>query len=226
MYKILTSRNEVNNLILVLLGCSLLAIGVSVFLQPNQIASGGTPGLAILLNELTGMSAGIAMLIINLPLLAAGFFFLGQGLVWRTLIAVAATSLFVDLMNLVTAEYAISCHPLIAALCGGAVIGIGVGLILKGNASAGGPTIIAKVLMTYTKIRPGLVLMIMDILIVVSSGMVFGVLSSALWSLVTVVVTGRCIDLVICDAGSGRIVQMLKNYSYVRVLTHAKPQSR
>lgn len=210
MYKTIFTGNETKNLLYVLSGSLMLALGVSIFLQPNQIASGGTPGIAILLNHLTGMSAGTAMLVINIPLLIVGFCFLGQGLVWRTLLAVAAVAGFVDLLNIFTAKLSLSCHPLIAALCGGAVIGLGVGLILKGNASAGGPTIIAKVLMSYSRIRPGQVLMVMDVLIVVSSGMVFGVASSAMWSLVTVVVTGRCIDLVISNSGTGSFVQLMR----------------
>jgi uncharacterized membrane-anchored protein YitT (DUF2179 family) len=68
--------------------------------------------------------------------------------------------------------------------------------------------------------------MVIDILIVVSSGVVFGVLSSALWSLITVVVTGRCIDLVISDDRSGSIVQILRNYSFIKGLPLAKPQTR
>jgi uncharacterized membrane-anchored protein YitT (DUF2179 family) len=226
MCKTLFSRNELKNLLYVVAGSLMLALGVTLFLQPNQIASGGTPGIAILINHLTGISVGAAMLVVNIPLLVIGFCLLGQGIVWRTLIAVTAISAFVDLLNIFSAKLAVPCHPMLAALCAGAVIGTGVGLILKGNASAGGPTIIAKVLMTYTRIRPGQLLMVIDILIVVSSGVVFGVLSSALWSLITVVVTGRCIDLVISDDRSGSIVQILRNYSFIKGLPLAKPQTR
>ena len=87
--------------------------------------------------------------------------------------------------------------PVLAAIAGGAAIGLGVGLILKGGASAGGPTIVARIVAAHSNIRPGQLILLMDIAIVVASALVFGAMESALLSTLSVFVTGRCVDLVL-----------------------------
>jgi len=179
------------------LGSLLLALGMTIFLQPNQIASGGTPGMAILLGHLTGLTAGTLMLLINIPLLIVACFYLGQKFVWRTVIVVTLISALVDLFNEVLGLPAVTNDPILAAAYGGAAIGCGVGLILKGNASAGGPTIIARIVASRSNIRPGRSILVMDALIVAASAVTFGAVEPALLSMLSIFVTGRCIDFVL-----------------------------
>ena len=183
--------------VLCLVGSLSLALGITLFIQPNQIASGGTPGMAILLSHLSSLTVGSLMLAINIPLLILGGYFLGQKFVWRTVIVVTVISGLVDLLNEIVNVTAITNHPVIAAIYGGAAIGIGVGLILKGNASAGGPTIVARIIASRTLFRPGHLILAMDAIIVISSAFIFGSIGSALLSMLSVLVTGRCIDLVL-----------------------------
>ncbi|MCK4501983.1 MAG: YitT family protein [Desulfuromonadales bacterium] len=188
---------EIKNWVQILLGSIALALGVTAFLQPNQIVSGGTPGMAILLCHLSGLTVGTLILAINIPLLILGYFYLGQGFVWRTLVVVVGLSGLVDLFSEVLKIGAVTNNPFLAAIYGGAAIGIGVGLILKGNASAGGSTIVTRILANHIPLRPGQLLLCMDAMIVISTALVFGAVTPALWSLVSVIVTGRCIDLVL-----------------------------
>ncbi len=180
-----------------LLGSLFLALGITLFIQPNQIASGGTPGMAILLNHLSSLTTGSLMIIINIPLLILGKYFLGHKFVWRTIVVVAFTSGMVDFLNEIVVVTEITRQPILAAIYGGAAIGFGVGLILKGEASAGGPTIIVRIIADRTRIRPGHLILVFDAIIVISSAFVFGSVESALLSLLSVLVTGRCIDLVL-----------------------------
>ncbi len=187
-------HRQANNL-LCLIGSLAIALGITLFIQPNQIAAGGTPGIAILLSHLTNMTAGSLMLIINIPLLILGGYFLGKVFVWRTVIVVAIISALVDFFNEIVQVTAVVQQPIVAAICGGAAIGIGVGLILKGNASAGGPTIVARIIADKSSIRPGHIILLIDATIVISSAFVFAAAESALLSMLSVIVTGRCIDL-------------------------------
>jgi len=180
-----------------LFGSMSLALGMTVFLQPNQIAGGGTPGMAILICQLTDLTAGTIMLLINLPLLVLGGYSLGQKFVWRTVLAVIMISAMVDVFREVLHVPAVSHLPVLAAIAGGAAIGLGVGLILKGGASAGGPTIIARIVAAHSNIRPGQLILLMDAAIVVASAFVFGKVEPALLSMLSVFVTGRCVDLVL-----------------------------
>ena len=198
-------QNELGNSMLVFIGCLMLALGVTLFLQPNQIASGGTPGMAILLCHLSGLTVGTVMLAINIPLLVLGYYYLGRGFVLRSVVTVVLISGLVDLLNEVIGVGALTRSPLVAAICGGAAIGLGVGMVLRGNASAGGPTIIARIIAARTRIRPGQVILVVDIAIVAFSALVFGAVGPALWSLLSVIVTGRCVDVALSGSLSGKL---------------------
>ena len=174
---------------------------MTMFLLPNQIASGGTPGIAILICHLTGLTAGTVMLLINIPLLILGGCCLGQTFVWKTVLVVVMISGWVDLFHEVIQIPNGTHNPVLAAIVGGAGIGFGVGLILKGKASAGGPTIVARIIAARGKVRPGQLILFMDAVIVISAAVVFGALEPALLSLLSVFVTGRCIDLVLHNKG-------------------------
>lgn len=186
---------ELGNCVLILAGCLSMALGVTLFLQPNQIASGGTPGIAILLCHFSSLTTGAIMLLINIPLLVLSYFYLGQGFVWRSVVTVLLVSALVDILNEVVGVGALTSSPLAAALGGGAAIGFGVGLILRGNSSAGGPTILARIVASRTRIRPGQVILVIDIAIVLAAALVFGALQPAFYSLLSVIATGRCVDL-------------------------------
>ena len=157
--------------------------------------------MAILICQITGLSAGGVMLLINLPLLFLGGYFMGRGFVCRTILTVVMISVLVDLLHEVLQVSAVTHRPLVAAITGGALIGIGVGLILKAEASAGGPTIVARIVAARSHIQPGRLILLMDSMIVSLSAVVFGALEPALLSLLSVFVTGRCIDLVLNEKG-------------------------
>lgn len=199
---------EIKNAVFILLGAGFLASGVILFLQPNQIATGGTPGAAILLHHLFGLPTGMLMLAINIPLLLVGWRFLGKSFAFRTIGAILLTSVLIDLLSEVLNWQALSHTMLLATLYGGIAVGIGVGLILRGNASAGGSTIIARIVSSRSRLKPGQVIMILDLLIIVASGLVFKNTEQALWSLISIYATAKCIDMVLTGAPSEKVVHI------------------
>ncbi len=84
----MTLRTEIKNALLMLAGTAALALGVVLFLAPNRIATGGTPGMAILLNHLSGLPIGLLMLSINLPLLVTGVKIIGKVFAFRSVVAI------------------------------------------------------------------------------------------------------------------------------------------
>lgn len=196
-------RPSLMNGLLCFTGALSLALGMTVFLQPNHIAGGGTPGMAILICHLTNLTAGTVMILINIPLLFVGGYYLGKKFVWRTVIVVIMISAWVDFFRELIQVPAGTDISVLAAIIGGAAIGLGVGLILKGGASAGGPTIIARIVAAHSNIRPGQLILVMDAVIVVLSLFVFGAVEPALLSILSVCVTGRCVDLVLLKYEKG-----------------------
>lgn len=204
-------RSEIRNTLLMLAGVVTLALGVVLFLAPNRIATGGTPGMAILLNYLSGISIGILMLLINLPLLAMGSKILGKAFAIRSVVAIILSSFFVDLFGEFLQLQSLSQNTLLATLYGGIAIGVGAGLILKGNASAGGTMIIARVVAARTEFRPGQIILFFDVFIIITSGFVFHDVERALWSLISIYVTAKCIDMVLTGPVSEKVVHITSN---------------
>lgn len=203
--------SELKNAAYIVLGSVALALGLVLFLIPNKIATGGTPGMAILLHHLTALPTGALMVAINAPLLLAGFRYLGSLFAVRTVFAILVSSVLVDLFNEVLQLGALSANTMLATLYGGIAVGIGVGLILRGNASAGGSTAIARIVSSRSSIKPGQVILCIDMLIIISFGLVFQDIERALWSLISIYVTARCIDMILTGAPSEKIVHIVSD---------------
>ncbi len=204
-------KNEVKNFINIVIGTFLVSLGVVLFFVSNNFTTGGTPGMALLLHHLSGFTIGSMILAINIPLLVIGIKYLGKMFATRTIVAILLISLFVDLFLEVLHLKGLSENIILAAIFGGAIIGLGVGLILQGNASAGGSTIIAKIVCANSEIKPGQVILFVDFFIIVSSIYVFGDIDKALWSIISIYVTSRCIDLFLSGNPTKKIVHLVSN---------------
>lgn len=203
-------RQELTNLSYMISGSLFIALGVVLFLAPNDIATGGAPGMAILLSHMfESISLGTLMLIINAPLLLIGMKYLGKSFGIRTVISIFLVSFFVDLFKIVLKLEPVSHEMLLATLFGGVIIGIGVGCILRGHSSAGGSTIIARILAGRFNIKPGHTILAIDALIITSSACVFNGIEPSLWSLISIYVTSRCIDVILTGGPSEKVVHIV-----------------
>lgn len=201
-------RTEARNVFYVLSGAIALALGIVLFLAPNKIATGGTPGMAILLNYLIDLPIGSLMLLINLPLLLVSGKMLGKVFAIRSVFAILLTSFLIDLFGEILHLQALSHNTLLATLYGGIAVGVGVGLILRGNASAGGTTIIARLVAARSQYKPGQVILAFDVFIIVASGFVFQDIERALWSMISIYATAKCIDMILTGTLSEKVVHI------------------
>ncbi len=207
----MNQRTEARNFLYILSGATALALGVMLFLAPNKIATGGTPGMAILLNYLVNLPIGSLMLLINLPLLLVSGKMLGKAFAVRSVVAILLTSLLIDLFGEVLHLQALSHNILLATLYGGIAVGVGVGLILRGNASAGGTTIIARLVAARSQYKPGQIILVFDVIIIVASGFVFQDIERALWSMISIYATAKCIDMILTGTLSEKVVHIATN---------------
>lgn len=199
---------EIFNYFLIICGSFLLAFGVVAFLSPNHIATGGTAGLAIVLHHLLQLPIYILLIIINVPLLFFSIKYLGKKFAINTTICIVFISLFVALLTKVVQFPALSTNLLLATLYGGIVIGIGLRLIFKGGASAGGGTILAKIISIHTQFKTSTVILILDAIVIVLAGIVFKSLEIALWSLISIYVASKLIDTILVGAPNKKIVHL------------------
>ena len=210
MSKIIHSH-EIKNALFILLGALCISLSVVLFFVPHSFTTGGTPGMAILLHHLTGFSIGSMVIAINLPLLLIGIKYLGKMFAARTIIAIALISFFVDYIPSVTSFDLLISNILVASVFGGVIIGLGVGLIIKGNSSAGGSTIIARIVSNNSHIKPAQVILAIDVLIVVASIYVFKDFEKAVLSIMSIYATSKAIDVVLTGTLSTKVIHIATN---------------
>ena len=206
--KLINAKQEFLNYIFILIGSFSLAFGVVGFLAPNKIATGGTAGLAIVFHYLTDLPTGTLLALINIPLLAVSVKYLGKYFALKTIVTIILMGAFIDLLAEVIHLPMLSDEPLLATLYGGVIIGIGLGLIFKGGASAGGGTIIAKIITSKTSMKTGNVILILDAIVVVLAGVVFKSIELALWSMISIFAASKLIDTILTGRQSEKIVHI------------------
>ena len=177
-------------------GSALFAAGFSLFLQPNDLNSGGISGLAMVLVELLGFgSVGSLSIVVNLPLFVLGGLKIGKKFFAGSLIGMLFSSVLIDVFALVPMPLT---EPLIGALYGGVICGFGLGVVFVCGSSTGGSDILARLLkLKYRNVPIGQITMAFDAFVVILTGLVFQDVSKALYTGVTVFITGKMIDAVV-----------------------------
>lgn len=213
-------KTELVNYSFIILGSFVMALGVVGFLSPNRIATGGTAGLAIVLHHVINLPIGVLMALVNIPLLLVGLKYLGKRFAIKTIFCIGFIVLFVDALSQWIHLQSLSSNLMLATLYGGVTIGIGLGLIFKGGASAGGGTILAKIISANTQLKTSTVILILDALVVASAGFVFHSIELALWSLICIYVGSKLIDLILVGASSQKIVHIssIKNLNELSLI--------
>ncbi len=184
---------QVYGYLAVVLGALITALALDWFTIPNRIAAGGVSGLATVLHYLFGLPVGLTMLALNVPLFLAAVRVLGGQFGLKTLIGAVTLSLFVD--GLAPILRPLTNNALLAALYGGVLSGVGLGITFKWGGSTGGTDLAALLLNRYTKRGVGQSLMAIDFGIIAAAGIVFGA-ELALYALITLFLTSKAIDVV------------------------------
>jgi len=183
-------------------GALLLAANVNLFLAPNRVVSSGVTGIGMLLHYRWGWPIGVTTLVLNIPILAAGIKWSGG---WRLLVrsvyATAVMTIGIDLLALVLPP--IQGEPLVFTLFGGALDGIGIGLVLRGQGTTGGTDIIAQILNRTRGIRFGTTFVVVNSVILLAAAGQVG-LVPALYALIVNFVSGRVVDSVQEGTGYAR----------------------
>jgi uncharacterized membrane-anchored protein YitT (DUF2179 family) len=196
------------NLVFCTGGAFLLALGIVVFLSPNHIVTGGPPGIAIILFHMLGIGKGLTILVANLLLMLLGLRRVGAGFLARTCYAFTATAGFTELLVVLADNPAVTASTLLNALYGGMLVGAGIGLIFKGEASAGGWSLLARLIAERFRLGVGQCIVLLDSLVIVSSAIVFRDIESALWAGIGVYVTGLVVDLVLTGKAGAKLVHV------------------
>jgi uncharacterized membrane-anchored protein YitT (DUF2179 family) len=190
-------RNQVQRYLVLTVGALLAAANIALFLAPSDIAPGGVSGIAILINEGTGWPIGLTMLVLNIPMIALGFRYLGRfQFLGATLYTVLLSNLTVDLFAHWFANAALTDELLLNALYGGVVGGIASGLVYRGGGTSAGTGVLARILQMRTGIPISQIYLVTDGAIILVAGLVFG-WEAGLYALLTLFVWGMAADFVL-----------------------------
>lgn len=189
-------KKTVYNYVEITLGSLLTAVGLVVFLIPNKIAAGGISGLATILHYIFDWRVGRMILLINVPLFLIGLRSLGTKFGIRTLYGILALSISTDVLEGYCAQFpALTTDPLLAAIYGGGIVGLGLGLVIRAEGTTGGTDLVAQILSKYTSVSVGKGLLIIDFCVIAAAAIAFNA-EIALYALISLFITSRVIDLV------------------------------
>ncbi len=199
------------DILLSILGCSLLAVALDMFIIPNHISPGGVSGLAAALSALIPVSVGVLSFLINLPLLIAAWRILGFRQLFGTLIATVLLSLFIDLFSLFLPVY--SGNILLAAVLGGVLAGAGIGLLFLRGISTGGTDLLSILLLrAFPNLPVGGLMLGCDAAVVLVAVLVFRDIEVALYSIVVIFVASKMIDSIMDGANYAKVVYIITDH--------------
>ena len=181
---------------LLTIGAVILAVNFDLFLAPFNIAPGGVAGSAIIIHEFTGWSKGLTMLILTLPMLVVGFFYLGRfRFLTRAFYVTVIYSMGIDAM-VIFLPAGVTHDLLLNALYGGIVGGIGIGLIYRGGTSPAGTSVISRVIQMKTGIPNSQLYILIDGGVILIAGLVFG-WEMAMYAFITLFTWGVVADYIL-----------------------------
>ncbi len=205
------------SVMLLTLGSVITAIGYALFQVPYRIAAGGITGIGILINYYTGWSEGTMFLLMNIPLLILGYFYLDR---WHFLMGtaygVAVFSFTTDLILAYQVDflptYPITDDMLLSAIYAGLVIGIGTGLVYRGAGTLGGTSILGRIIKRKTGIPLSQIYLYTDGGIIVAAGIIFG-WEAALYAMLTLYLSGLVTDYTLEGPSNIRTVTIITDSS-------------
>lgn len=180
----------------IIFGCVLFGAGFNMFMVPHDMNAGGLSGLAMVLVHLLNFgTVGTVTALINIPLFALGGWKLGKKFFFQSLFGMLASSVAIDALSVLPVP---EVDPLVAALYGGVLCGMGLGVVFVAGATTGGSDIIVRLLKRkWPNMAIGTINTCFDLAVVTLTGIAFGDMSKALYCGVAVFVMGQVIDAVV-----------------------------
>jgi uncharacterized membrane-anchored protein YitT (DUF2179 family) len=223
-------KREVVSLALLLAGVTVTAFSYAAFQVPYDIAAGGISGLSLVVNHFTGWPIGTTYFLLNVPLFVLGFFnlgrwnFLGKTVLGVTIFSVL-TNLFVYTLPTLLPQYPVTDNVLLSASYGGILGGLGGGLVYRSGASAGGTSILGRVVQVRTGIPLSQVFLMTDGTIVALMGLTFG-WEVSLYALLMLFLWGMAADYVLEGPASVRTVTVVTERPEVVILALREKMGR
>ena len=177
-----------------IIGAFVMAIGISLFLLPNQLSTGGVSGIAVVTYYLFHIPMGTMMLLINVPLFLLSMYKMGKSFFVKSILGTVSLSIFIDILDKIEP---LTQDRVLASVYGGIMLGLGTAILLKVESSTGGSDLISYMAKKYNPtIRTSNVIAIIDIIIVTVNMIFFKEIEIGLYSAIAIYLMGKIIDIV------------------------------
>lgn len=189
------------------IAAAVYAVGVGVFLDPNALAPGGVTGISIILNRVTGIGTGTLILILNIPILILGLWRFGARFIVSTVYCTVLVSFFTGLTGTFGS---ITDDLFLAALAGGVLTAVGMGLVFKAGATTGGMDIIVKLLRAKMPgVKTGTLFLMVDVIVVSLSAIVFRDIERAIYAAVTLFISSNVLDMMLYGGDGAKLLYII-----------------
>ncbi len=198
-----------------ILGSAIFSLGFAFFLQPNDMSPGGISGLALVITHVLGFgTVGTISILINLPLFLLGGMKIGKRFFLGSLLGMTLSSVLIDTLALLGIA---PTEPILGILYGGAICGLGLGIVFVAGTSTGGSDILVRLLkLKYRNVPIGQISIWFDAIVVILTGLVFQDVNKALYTGITVFVCGKMIDAVVYNFDYSKVALIIsKEYSAI-----------
>ena len=200
--------------LLVIAGGFLMALGFNLFLFPSEILPSGFSGISTIISVLfqrylnVNVSMAVVYIILNIILYICALKFMGKRFAVLSLIGVITYTLFVQFVKF---DIGMAIDPLLFAFYGGLLSGVGTGIMIRGRGSTGGSELLACIVNKKAPtISVGTVLICINAVVILASVLVYGI-SSALYSLISIYLTGKVADIVVAGVQSVRAYYIISS---------------
>ena len=197
------------------IGCDLFALGFDLFLMPGGMNAGGLSGLAMVVVHLTDFSSvGLVTALFNIPLFILAGMKIGKKFFLGSFIGMAFSSVFIDMFAVLPVP---EVEPLLGAVYGGVICGAGLGFVFAAGVSTGGSDIVVRLLkLKYRHVPIGVFSMSFDACVEILTGIVFRDVNAALYTGITIYITGKIIDMVVYSFDYSKVALIItKEYEQV-----------
>lgn len=196
--------------IVITFAACIYAVGISMFLDPNNLAPGGLTGAAVILTRIIPITLGTLIVIMNIPIMILGAWKFGARFTLSTLYTLVVSSAFMEVFERM--GYVVTHDKILAALVGGTLMGAGMGLCLRMETTTGGIDIIIKVLrQKYRQVKSGEMYLIIDGLILAAAALYFKDIEVSMYAGVAIVVSTYILDKVLYGSDEAKLVYIVSN---------------
>lgn len=197
--------------IFIVIGSLIYSFGISNILNPNSLAPGGITGISIIINHYTGVSLGLIVFLLNIPIITVGIKVFGFKHMSSTFFTIIISSVFMDVFAPIDP---IVTEPILCAVYGGILYSTGLGIIFKCDSTTGGSDIIVKLLkLKFPYMETGKLFLILDAFVVTLSAIAFKNITVALFAGITIFISSIVFDKILYGTDGAKLLYIISAHS-------------